>query len=290
MNDKQTYSPQFGYPQTAPYQQQGRVQASPAVDSSREEDGLFDFSHIANQTRIAVYDDPFATPRIEEIQPDETKAYIGAIAARTYHLAKEEGGQIPYMVILELVENFIHAYFKEPVISILDGGNTIRFSDQGPGIEKKSLAQQPGFSSATAEMKSYIRGVGSGLPVVKSYLEVQSGKLLMEDNLKQGTVITISINPSSKIQRPSASPHKQVPVVILTEREQSILLYIERDGSARLTDIATALDLPNSSVHKTVNRLVEENLLEKDPSKTGKHYTLSDEGSKTLNLLHQQEV
>ena len=44
------------------------------------------------------------------------------------------------MVIREIVENFIHAHFVEPIISILDGGNTIRFADQGPGIEDKERA------------------------------------------------------------------------------------------------------------------------------------------------------
>ena len=39
------------------------------------------------------------------------------------------------MVIREIVENFVHAHFAEPIISILDGGDTIRFADQGPGID-----------------------------------------------------------------------------------------------------------------------------------------------------------
>ncbi len=45
----------------------------------------------------------------------------------------------------EVSENFIHARFKEIIVSILDHGNTIRFADQGPGINFKDKAQLPGF-------------------------------------------------------------------------------------------------------------------------------------------------
>ena len=69
------------------------------------------------------------------------------------------------MVMREIVENFIHARFVAPTISIMDNGNTIRFSDQGPGIKEKNRALEFGTSSATEEMKSFIRGVGFGLPL-----------------------------------------------------------------------------------------------------------------------------
>nr|WP_239471502.1 ATP-binding protein [Olsenella profusa] len=99
------------------------------------------------------------------------------------------------MVIREIVENFIHAYFQAPTITILDGGNTIRFSDQGPGIASKDLALEYGTSSATEEMKHYIRGVGSGLPYVQQYMTDKGGSLEIEDNIAGGTVVTISTHP-----------------------------------------------------------------------------------------------
>ena len=69
--------------------------------------------------------------------------------------------------------------FKEVVVSILDKGNTIRFADHGPGIPSKEKAQMPGFSSAVEPMKNYIRGVGSGLPIVREYLESSHGLSLI---------------------------------------------------------------------------------------------------------------
>ena len=143
-------------------------------------------------TRIAVYDDLLAAPRIVDIEPSDIASYIEHITAKTYELAQAQGSSIPYTVIREVCENFIHAKFMEPCVSILDHGNTIRFTDQGPGIDDKERAQQPGFTSATSEMRKYIRGVGSGLPQVREYLKFSNGRLIIEDNIKAGTVVTIT--------------------------------------------------------------------------------------------------
>ncbi len=50
------------------------------------------------------------------------------------------------MVMREIVENFIHARFVAPTISIMDNGNTIRFSDQGPSTKEKNRALEFGTS------------------------------------------------------------------------------------------------------------------------------------------------
>lgn len=153
----------------------------------------FDYTYVSATARIAQYDDLRSAPRITEIQPAETTAYIENLASKVYEQAKLAGGSIPYTVIREVSENFIHARFKEIIVSILDEGNTIRFADQGPGILNKEKAQLPGFSSAIEPMKHYIRGVGSGLPIVKEYLGFSHGSITIEDNLGTGSVVTISM-------------------------------------------------------------------------------------------------
>ncbi len=152
----------------------------------------YDFTHVNNVARIALYDDMLSAPRVTIIEPAPTGEFIETLASRVYEQAKEAGGTIPYTVIREVSENFIHARFREATVSILEGGNTVRFADQGPGIPWKDRAQLPGFSSATEPMKSYIRGVGSGLPIVKEYLEFTHGTITIEDNLGTGSVVTIS--------------------------------------------------------------------------------------------------
>lgn len=155
-----------------------------------------DFSDVRYAARIAIYDDPSVTPRVEVVEPRGVREYLDEITALVYKLAHDQGGVIPFTVIREVVENFIHAYFIEPTISILDGGNTIRFSDQGPGIDDKSRALEYGTTSATAEMKHYIRGVGFGLPSVQQYMQDKGGILSVEDNLGKGTIVTISMDSS----------------------------------------------------------------------------------------------
>ena len=159
---------------------------------------------VSTPARIAVYDDAAAAPRVVMVEPKDVRSFLEEITATVNRLSHEQGGTIPFMVIREIVENFIHAYFKAPTITILDGGNTIRFSDQGPGIKQKDLALEYGTSSATEEMKHYIRGVGSGLPYAQQYMVDKGGSLDIEDNLGGGTVVTISTHPREEPPSPQA--------------------------------------------------------------------------------------
>lgn len=239
--------------------------------------------------RIAVYDDHLSAPRVVDIHPTDVPTYIEQIAAKTYELSQQKGGEIPYTVIREVSENFIHAQFKEPCISILDNGNTIRFADQGPGIEDKERAQMPGFTSATSEMKQYIRGVGSGLPLAKEYLKFSNGRLTIEDNIKEGTVITIAVD---KAQQPSAVvyrqtvPQTQQPVqqapksVQLEPRDYDILLLAQEMGLIGPTELKTNLGMSVATAHRVLNKLADSGLLEKTPNR--KHM-LTEAGFNILN-------
>jgi hypothetical protein len=166
---------------------------------------------VRHPARIAVYDDAAAAPRVVVVEPTEIRPYLEEITLQVTQLAQAQGGSIPFMVIREIVENFIHAYFMEPTISILDGGNTIRFSDQGPGIAEKDRALQYGTTSATEEMKRYIRGVGSGLPYAQQYMRDKGGSLRIDDNIAGGTVVTISTLPDSTPAQTQPSPQPAYP-------------------------------------------------------------------------------
>ena len=175
----------------------------------------YDYARVNAVARIALYDDLRSAPRVTEIQPAPTGEFIENLASKVYEQAKTSGGTIPYTVIREVSENFIHARFAEVTVSILDDGNTIRFADQGPGIPQKEKAQLPGFTSAIEPMKRYIRGVGSGLPIVKEYLEFSHGTISIEDNLGTGSVVTISLKeapgatefaPANELGRTESAP------------------------------------------------------------------------------------
>lgn len=267
-------------------------------DAGSGEAEFFDFTFVYTTARIAVYDDLMSAPRIVEVEPDETSAYIEHLSQAVYQQSQAQGGSIPYTVIRELSENFIHARFAEVVISIFDHGDTIRFADQGPGIAHKTQAQQPGFTSASESMKDYIRGVGSGLPLAREYLSFSGGSLSIEDNMGTGAVVTISLarklspveedsERSDKArQQESFAQHASDPashrrenraesedmigesaqgfkMPALSERQKRILGLFTTHGALGVTDIVKLTSMPQSSVHKELTHFENEGILEK---------------------------
>ncbi|MCL6086968.1 MAG: ATP-binding protein [Actinobacteria bacterium] len=144
--------------------------------------------------RIAVYDNLTSIPRIIDYRYDSIIDFINTTTEKIYNISHEQGGSIPYTIIKEIVENLIHAKFSEVIITILNKGNQIMISDQGPGISNKEKAMLPGFTSATSEMKKFIRGVGSGLPIVKETIKFSGGSIDIKNNINTGTVVILKIN------------------------------------------------------------------------------------------------
>lgn len=237
-----------------------------------------DFSVVRTPARIAVYDDLKAPPKILEIRPDLTNNYIEKLSSSVYDEANKKGGKIPYTVIREICENFIHAHFSEIVVSILDNGNTIRFADQGPGFIDKTNAQLPGFTSATESMKQYIRGVGSGLPTVKDYLQYSQGYLKIDDNLNNGAVVTISLLENLKNSSAFSKKDKDKSNINylnkmkqlspnLNLREIEILKLFLSEGPLGVTEIHNNTNIPPSSIHQILIHLQQSGLIEQLPNK-----------------------
>lgn len=235
------------------------------------ENTRYDFSYVDAVARIACYDDLKSAPRITKVGPAATADYIENLTSTVYEQSKLSGGSIPYSVIREVSENFIHARFREIVVSILDDGNTIRFADQGPGIAEKDKAIEPGFSSAVEPMKDFIRGVGSGFPIVKDYLDDRQGSIVIEDNLVTGAVVTISLMQSAATAKAKPQPAAETPIFVprvpLTEREQQVLLLLHREGDLGITQINGLTGLAVSTIHNTLRKLEEAGLVEKTVAK-----------------------
>lgn len=259
------------------------------------ESDAFDYTHVETTARIAMYDDLRSAPRITEIHPAPTAEYIENLASKIYEQARSAGGTIPYTVIREVSENFIHAQFSEIIVSILDDGNTIRFADQGPGIIQKEKAQLPGFTSAVEPMKSYIRGVGSGLPIVKEYLDLSHGTITIEDNLGTGAVVTISLKetPDNASQQKTSqnSPggfnayrQNQVNPLIppLSQRERDFLPIFLSEGALGVTEISRLTGVAPSSTFVTLSKLEEAGLIEKT---VGQKRILTEMGFQVANSL-----
>lgn len=233
--------------------------------SSIDESPSFDYSYAPNPARIAVYDDFKSPPRIVTIEPTTTNEFIEHLASSIYDLSHALKGSISYTVIREVTENLIHARFTEIVVSIYDEGNTIRFSDQGPGIHDKERAQKPGYTSAIEPMKRYIRGVGSGLPTVKEYLAISNGHITIDDNIGTGAIVTISLKSELPEEHDVGGEIQD-----LNDQERDILSLFATGDVLGITDIVKRTGKPQSSVSYQLDKLMESGLVEKTASKKRK--------------------
>lgn len=217
----------------------------------------------APSVRVAVYDNLTSLPRVVELSSGDYREFVELMANKTYELSQSKGGQIPFSVIREVVENLMHSYFEECVITILDDGNTIRVADQGPGIQDKAAAFTPGFSTASAEMKQVIRGVGSGLPVAREMIEVAGGKITIEDNLDHGAVITLSLqkSPEPAEPEPEPVPEPQPEREPLTDRQKRILFLITELGAPGPSKIQEELGISLSSAYRDIIVLEKRGLI-----------------------------
>lgn len=258
-------------------------------------------SHIRTRARIAVYDAPSAAPRVVDVEPAQVSEYIDVLASRVYELSRAVGGTIPYTVIREVAENFIHADFAEPVVSVLDGGCTIRFADQGPGIADKERVLLPGFTTANGEMKRFIRGVGSGLPIVRDFLVHSGGSIAIEDNLGSGSVVTIHTGAARPVPAPASvgspgvapvvdgnqasfdTPPDSLPVARprLSARQKLVLALVLESGLAGPSLVSKELGVGISTAYRDLAMLEEAGLIASDGGKR----TLTPEGLSYLGDL-----
>ena len=208
--------------------------ASAPLPETPETFSFLRLDEAPQEARIAVLDSVDIAPRIVVVEPQPIRSYVDELTQTTYGLAKEQGGSIPFMVIREVVENLIHAYFTDPVVTIFPGGNTIRFADRGPGIPSKEQALEFGTTTATEAMKHYIRGVGFGLPYVHNFMDEHGGALSVEDNLSGGTIVTLSLETQRAVEiepgekpTPASNPLAEtLPTLSRTERD--IVAYLAK--------------------------------------------------------------
>lgn len=206
--------------------------------------------------RIAIYDTLTSPPRVVAVEERDLPALIASLAEKTYHHCREQGGQVPYTVLQELIENLLHARFRDVVVTILDNGQTIRISDHGPGVDDKDRAFWPGFTTATEEQRAIIRGVGSGLPIARESLQFLRGVLTVEDNLGGGSVFTIKL-PTEKVVRPPAP----APEVKLSTRQTKVLVLLMELGSAGPTAVAKELGVTKATAFRELSVLEGKELI-----------------------------
>jgi DNA-binding CsgD family transcriptional regulator len=260
--------------------------AAPQPSATREQPREPSATHAATASpqgaaapRIAIYDTLTSPPRVVSVEEKDLPALISSLATETYRHCREQGGQVPYTVIRELIENLIHAAFRDVVVTVLDGGQVLKISDHGPGIVDKERAVQPGFTTASAEQRLYIRGVGSGLPIALESLAFLKGVLTIEDNLGGGTVLTINLpRQTDRVPPPAA----QSPSVRLSNRQKRILVLLMELGSAGPTQVARELGIAPATAFRDLGLLEKAGLVHS--SSDGKR-TLTEEGVTLLDSI-----
>jgi hypothetical protein len=147
--------------------------------------------------RFATYGAPGEPPAVDEISGDDC-----SVIEDLYSRAAD-ACDLPPLAVREVIENLVHAGFEGATVSVFDGGASLRVADCGPGIPDKDRALQPGYSTACERIRSVVRGVGSGLPIAVSAMKDSGGTIALEDNLRGGTVVTLSA-PDAAVAQPSS--------------------------------------------------------------------------------------
>jgi anti-sigma regulatory factor (Ser/Thr protein kinase) len=187
---------------------------------------------------------------------------------------RELGGRVPEAAVREVVENLIHADYRGVVISVLDNGRSVRVSDKGPGVEDKTRAMEFGFSGATVEALSEIRGVGAGLGIAQVAVAGVEGSISVEDNIGGGTVTTISVPVGEQQGQAETAVSEQrrypdgVPRMNISERQQKALITVLECGEVGPSTVADRLEISVSTAYRDLSILEEHGLVLSD--ETGK--------------------
>ena len=219
--------------------------------------------------RIAVYP-PGADPEITEIAAADPRSATAKFTRSVMGKVRELGGEVPEEAVREVVENLIHAEYRAVIVSVLDGGNVVRVSDRGPGIQNKERAVEFGFSGASSAALEEIRGVGAGLGMARSAAEKAGGSLTVEDNIGGGTVATISVGESAPPQleepqepRPVARKYPDgVPRMNISERQQKVLITVLECGEVGPSTVAERLEISVSTAYRDLSVLEEHGLVQ----------------------------
>lgn len=230
--------------------------------------------------RIAIYDTLTSPPRVVSVEERDIPGLIASLAEKTYHSCREQGGNVPFTVINELIENLIHAFFCDVVITILDGGRVVRISDHGPGVDDKDRAFLPGFTTATADQRRFIRGVGSGLPIARESLGFLRGAITVEDNLGGGAVVTITMPQQAILEADAQTAAPAAPQ--LSTRQKKILVLLMELNVAGPSAIAKELGVAPATAYRELHLLEKMGLVH---SRGDGKRALTEEGMGLLETL-----
>lgn len=203
------------------------------------------------RARLAVYGAPGEPPQVEEICDDDPVALIESVCD-----AIGERSLLPGPAVREVVENLVHASFRDAVVSVLDAGHSLRVSDHGPGIPDPARAILPGFTTAGPEAQAVVRGVGGGLPLALEMMAAAGGSLDITENLGGGAAVTLALDA------PATAPAEPV----CSEAAREILALLLEIPSATPARLAGELGRARSECGRELALLQHRGLVAREPS------------------------
>jgi hypothetical protein len=218
--------------------------------------------------RLATWSAPALPPVVEELAEPDAAALVEAVCD-----AVAERSPVPVPAVREVVENLVHAGFRDAVVTVLDGGRTVRVSDHGPGIADRGRALEPGYTTADDEDRDLILGVGGGLPFAAAAMAELGGRLEIDDNLGGGTIVTLRL-PAD----PGATATE--PVCSVAARE--ILALLLEIGGAPPARLAEELGRTRAECGRELARLEHRGLVRREP---GGVRALTEAGTRLVATL-----
>lgn len=200
--------------------------------------------------RLAVWSGAPEPPLVDRLADDDPVAVVEEVCDLVC-----ERSPLPPPAVREVVENLVHAGFRDAVVSVLDGGHTVRVADRGPGIPDPVRALQPGFSSAGPEARAVVRGVGGGLPLAAAMMAEAGGRLDIAGNLDGGAVVTLSAPPPDVV---AADP-------VCSEVARLILALLLEVGDAAPERLARELGRSRAECGRELALLQHRGLVSTEP-------------------------
>ncbi len=218
--------------------------------------------------RLARYTTAIEPPELVEFQSSHAGIVLEEAVDATVELAT-----VPALAVREVVENLVHAHFEDALISVCDGGATVRVSDAGPGIGDVEGALRPGFTTAGAAERELIRGAGAGLPLVASLLANAAGQLDIQPNLAGGAVVTLAVPVETGGAAPVAGP---------SDLQRAILALLLELESAAPDMLARETGSPLAACGRELAVLEHRGLVVRGPAR---ERTLTDAGRELVAAL-----
>jgi anti-sigma regulatory factor (Ser/Thr protein kinase) len=185
--------------------------------------------------RIAVHRAALEPPAITEIRDIAPAPIIESVFSHVAQISS-----VPPMALREIIENLIHADFRDALVTVLDAGRTVRVSDRGPGITDPRRAVEPGYTTADEHIRQVVRGAGSGLALASGLVSAGGGLLEIEDNLGGGCVVTITVDGPAAPDSPGDGQPNDV--------QRSLLALLLEMAPAHPETMARELGLPLGAV------------------------------------------